>query len=91
MKMRNQFIILSLLTDDFGNSVSGWNKFYDPRQRKWVDEKDVTFPGLNAGLGLICKSVKAAKRHLRRHDEIPKGTKFILESRFMGFDRVLTK
>lgn len=29
--------------------------------------------------------------HLRKHDEIPKGTRFVLVSRFVGGDRVLMK
>lgn len=38
-----------------------------------------------------CYSYKAAIRHLRKHDEIPKGTRFLLVSRFVGCDRVLIK
>ena len=39
----------------------------------------------------LCGSYKAALRHLRKHDEIPKGTRFVLVSRFVGGDRVLVK
>lgn len=34
---------------------------------------------------------KAAKRHLRRHNEIPVGTKFLLSSLYIGQDRILIK
>lgn len=34
---------------------------------------------------------KAAKRHLRKHKEIPVGTKFLLSSLYVGQDRILTK
>lgn len=34
---------------------------------------------------------KAAKRHLRKHKEIPVGTKFLLSSLYIGQDRILTK
>lgn len=34
---------------------------------------------------------KAAKRHLRKHKEIPVGAKFLLSSLYIGQDRILTK
>lgn len=36
-------------------------------------------------------SIKAAKRHLRKHDEIPKGTRFRLVNQFYAPDVYLTK
>lgn len=38
-----------------------------------------------------CKSVRAAKRHLRNHDEIPKGYRFVLMSCWEDCDVVLCK
>ena len=37
------------------------------------------------------RSVKAAIAHLKRHTEIPKGTKFMLESNFVGYDVYIIK
>ena len=34
---------------------------------------------------------KAAAAHIRRHDEIPKGTRFKVVNRFVGYDRFVTK
>ena len=36
-------------------------------------------------------SLRAAKRHLRKHSEIPKGTVFRLISQYVGFDIYLIK
>ena len=36
-------------------------------------------------------SVKAALRHIRKHDELPKGTKVRLCSNFVGCDVIITK
>ena len=36
-------------------------------------------------------SVRAAVRHIKKHDEIPKGTKFRLSGFFVGCDVVITK
>ena len=37
------------------------------------------------------KSVKAALRHIRKHNELPKGTKVRLCSNFVGCDVIITK
>lgn len=37
------------------------------------------------------RSVKAAIRHIRNHDEIPKGTKMVLMSNFDGYDVEIIK
>ena len=62
---------------------------YDRNTKKWVKKADyargrfpVTFP---------CSSYRAAKRHLRKHNEIPIGSRFILVSKWVGRDRYLTK
>ena len=36
-------------------------------------------------------SLKAAMRHIRKHDELPKGTKVRLCSNFVGCDVIITK
>ena len=62
---------------------------YDVDLGKWFAYEDYNgfvYPG-----GFPCKSYKAAIRHLRKHDEIPKGTRFRLVSKFVGCDRYLVK
>lgn len=81
MKMNNQF--WSLVAVD----RQGFQYDYD--LGKWFPYKEYHgnyYPG-----GFPCKSYKAAIRHLRKHNEIPKGTQFRLVSRFVGCDRYLTK
>ncbi|MBO5319001.1 MAG: hypothetical protein J6B01_04840 [Ruminococcus sp.] len=82
MRMNNHFLHLDLECIEV-------QLHYDKSKKKWVKESEYTgywYPGV-----FPCKSYKAAKRHLRKHDEIPKGTKFRLCSKFIGFDRFLVK
>lgn len=37
------------------------------------------------------QTLKAAKAHIRRHNEIPKGTRFLVVNRYEGLDQYLTK
>lgn len=97
MKMENQFWFLEY---DNTNRYDGdyadyleykYNKelHYDHNKKKWVKIEEYTgswFPAT-----FPCCSYRAAKRHLRKHNEIPKGTKFRLCSKFIGFDRYLIK
>lgn len=79
MRMENQFLFL--LNDD--------GLYYDQSKKKWVIRGEYTgywFPAT-----FSCRSYKAAKRHLRKHSEIPFGTKFVLVSKFVGCDRTITK
>ena len=62
---------------------------YDFNKRKWVKLKDYTGDWFPAAFP--CHSYKAAKRHLRKHNEILKGSRFRLVSRYVGFDRWLIK
>ena len=88
MKMENQFWDLEEISWKENHNKKE-RLFYDFNKKLWVKKNEYagnlypsTFP---------CKSYKAAKRHLRKHNEIPKGTKFRLCSRFVGFDRYLIK
>ena len=97
MKMENQFWFLEY---DKSNKYNGgyedyleykYNKelHYDHSKKKWVKEAEYTghcYPAV-----LPCCSYRAAIRHLKKHNEIPKGTKFRLCSKFVGFDRYLIK
>ena len=79
-KMENQFWFM---TDD----SSGIH--YDRIRKRWVPRKEYNgncWPG-----EFPCRSYRAAKRHLKYHSEIPKGTALRLVSRFVGFDRYLVK
>lgn len=81
MKMNNQFWSLA--------AVDCEGLQYDYDLGKWFPYKEYQgsiYPG-----DFPCKSYKAAIRHLRKHNEIPKGTQFRLISRFVGRDRYLTK
>ena len=81
MKLNNQFWWL-VAVDRMGLQ-------YDDRLQEWKPYGEYNgryYPG-----SFTCKSYKAAVRHLRKHNEIPKGTKFRLVSRFVGCDRYLTK
>ena len=76
MKMENQFRFLCC--DEL---------CYDFDLKQWKLWKDVGY-GSNC---MSCNSYRAARRHLRKHNEIPKGTKFMLCSKWVGFDRYLVK
>lgn len=81
MKMKNQFWLLE--------AVDHRGFQYDYDLKKWFPYKEYhgnIYPG-----SFPCKSYKAAKRHLKKHNEIPKGTQFRLVSQFVGYDRYLTK
>ena len=62
---------------------------YDMFKKMWVPRPEYSgawYPGW-----FPCRSYRAAKRHLRKHDEIPKGARFVLVSKYVGCDRVLIK
>ena len=64
---------------DFRNKVE---LFYDYNNKKWVHRKE--YKGKWYPADFPCRSIKAAKRHLRKHNEIPKGTRFLLVCRYVG-------
>ena len=95
MKMKNQFWSLEFHHDNRSGDES-YSEYrnnkelhYDPYKKKWVKRDDYTGSWYPAGFA--CHSYRAAQRHLRKHDEIPIGTKFRLVSSLVGFDRVLVK
>ena len=91
MKMENQFFGLEY-DIDYDKPYEEFVEeelYYDPNKKKWVKKKEYTSHWYPARFP--CRSYRAAKRHLRKHDEIPKGTKFRLISWFVGFDRYLIK
>ena len=85
MKMNNQFIGMEHY---LGHTKPGAWLWYDNDTEKWRFLQDCD--GYSSNMVGI-HSFKAARRHLRKHDEIPKGTKFRLASRFVGYDRILVK
>lgn len=97
MKMENQFWFLEYdNTNRYDGDYEDYREYkynkelhYDHNKKKWVKLEEYTgswFPAT-----FPCHSYKAAKRHLRKHNEIPIGTKFRLVNEFVGFDRFLTK
>ena len=65
--------------------------YYDEDNKVWSTREHLkgVIHGLPAAVS--CATYKAAKHHLRKHNEIPKGTKFRLVSKYVGCDRYLTK
>ena len=97
MKMENQFWFLEYdNTNKYNGGCEDYHEYkynkelhYDHNKKKWVKIEEYTgswFPAT-----FPCRSYRAAKRHLRKHNEIPKGTKFRLCNKFVGFDRYLIK
>lgn len=76
--------------DDYSiETMRNVDLYYDPHQKLWVHRKEYTGSGFPARFP--CNSLKAAKRHLKKHNEIPKGTKFRLVSKFVNGDIYLYK
>ena len=86
MKMNNQFWDLQY---DVKQNKNETELYYDNNKKSWVTRSEYTGNWYPANFP--CRSYRAAKRHLKRHDEIPKGTKFRLVSKIIGFDRYLMK
>ncbi len=92
MRMENQFWFLEFSDrkkDETRRTYRERELYYDRNKDKWVPRKEYTghiYPGCYP-----CGSYRAAKRHLRKHDEVPKGTKFRLISKYVGYDRYLMK
>lgn len=66
-----------------------YSLYYDYDKRLWVHYLDYTgsiFPAIAP-----VHSLKAAKKHLKRHNEIPKGTVFRFVSKYVGCDIKLVK
>ena len=47
--------------------------------------------GCHSGFNSNIRNLKQAIRHIKKHKEIPKGTRFTLESAFEGYDIYITK
>ncbi len=75
--------------EDFDTYFYEKELHYDYNKNLWVHRQEYT--GYWYPATFPCHSLKAAKRHLRKHNEIPKGTKFRLVSKYVGFDLYLTK
>lgn len=86
MKMNNQFWALEYDTSGYN---FGENLYYDEKKKKWVFKNEYSGDWYPAHY--YCHSYRAAKRQLRKHNEIPKGTRFRLISRWIGYDRYLIK
>lgn len=80
MKIENQFWCL----EDESRTL-----YYDHSKKKWVTKSEYTGNWYPATVPV--HSYRAAMRHLKNHNEIPKGMKFKLISGLVGFDRLLIK
>ena len=95
MKMQNQFWSLEYDVKsnrkdfDYKTFKNDIELYYDPNKKKWVKRAEYT--GNYYPACFVCHSYRAARRHLRKHDEIPVGTRFRLVSRYVGCDRYLVK
>ena len=90
---------------NYFNGLTHWAKlseellYYVPELDKWTTYDKVSELEINnkKGYTLVSssndkiKNLKSAIRHIKKHDEIPKGTRMRLESRFKGFDIIITK
>ena len=90
---------------NYFNGLTHWVRlseellYYVPELDKWItyDKVDELKSPNKKGHILISssndkiKNLKSAIRHIKKHDEIPKGTRMRLESRFKGFDIIITK
>jgi len=81
--------------EDYRNYKYNVQLHYSHVLKKWVTYDEYlndgdtihTFPSC-----IKCNSIKAAKAHLRRHTEIPNGTRFVLVGKYVGQKNVvLTK
>lgn len=63
--------------------------YFDHYKKLWVKKDEWT--GCWYPADYPCRSLKAAIRHLRKHDEIPKGTVFRLVSKYIGGDIYVVK
>lgn len=54
---------------------------YNTEQRKWHRESEFGFNSACDEYWLVFRSLKAAKHHVKRHSEIPKGTRFVIEGK----------
>ena len=89
MKIENQFWFLEEISWE-ENLNREERLYYDFNKKAWVKEDEYT--GYWVPARFPCRSYRAARRHLRKHNEIPKGTKFRLCSSLIGgFDRYLVK
>lgn len=61
-----------------GMREEGFKLFYDLKTHTWKRPEDCYYTVYSL-YNNIC-NLRAAKKHLRRHNEIPKGTVFALES-----------
>lgn len=90
---------------NYFNGLTHWARlnekllYYVPEVDKWMTYDEVSKLESSSKKRYILvsssndkiKNLKSAIRHIKKHDEIPKGTRMRLESRFAGFDIIITK
>ena len=77
---------------EFADDESPERLFYNETKHKWVG-RDEYLNNEEDFISSVCfiRTYKAAKAHIKRHDEIPKGARFRVVSSFVNCDRYITK
>lgn len=79
-KRYDNFVVLKVLGYIWSEEM---NKWYEVNK----EPSDIVWSFENANI----RNLKQAIRHLKKHDEIPKGTKCVLCSRWKGYNIYITK
>lgn len=64
--------------------------YWDKSKNKWIVMNEDTVDSA-VTLNRNIKNVKQAIRHIKKHNEIPKGSRFVLKSNFEGYDVIIIK
>ena len=83
-RLKNQFMCLEM-------DINNWlYMMYFPESNEWRDQSSGYKPNETCSTSFcFCRSLKAAKRKIKNWN-MPKGTKFRLCSRWVGYDVYIT-
>lgn len=78
--------------DIFDGLYSYSSLYWSTKLNKWIDSKNESeskygYSSSNQNI----KNLRSAIRHIKKHNEIPKGSKFVLESRLRGYSITIIK
>lgn len=76
--------IFSLECTDEDDNILWW--FEDTKQWRTTLSKKGGWNGICSSCNDNIHSLKATIRHIKKHNYLPKGTKFILKSLYVGYD-----
>ena len=86
-RLKKQFISVELDCEAMEDWSSWW---YYPESKEWRKNGDFRDGETCASSSCSCRSLKSAIRKIKKWN-FPKGTMFLLRSRFVGFDIYITK